>query len=185
MKNSMFLLITAGVLMLTSCSSTPTKVDTGSIRASTFNFVDRSSPNRFEFADNDAAINAAVQQAITENLSRHGVSRVAGIGDLTVAYLITVSDNVSTTAINEYFGYGRNPAALVDKAHEKLSVESNNPNNFAAGTLLIDILDSKTYELLKRSFVVRPVYRNVSADARAARIQEAVYAVLSNLKITH
>ena len=93
--------------------------------------------------------------------------------------------NTITTSINEYFGYGRDAAALVDKAHEQFAVESDNPNYFVASTLLIDILDSKTFKLLKRTYVVRPLYDNVPADARAARIQQAVDAALSDLRITH
>ena len=34
------LVVAAGLLLLAGCASTPTKVDTGTIRAATFNFVD-------------------------------------------------------------------------------------------------------------------------------------------------
>ena len=40
MKPRLLLIVAAGVLALAGCSSAPTKVDTGPIRARTFNFVD-------------------------------------------------------------------------------------------------------------------------------------------------
>ena len=52
-----------------------------------------------------------------------------------------------------------------------------------AGTLLVDIIDAKTYKLLKRSYVARPLLRNPSAEVRAERIQEAVDAVLKDVRI--
>jgi hypothetical protein len=52
-------------------------------------------------------------------------------------------------------------------------------------TLLVDILDAKTYKLLKRAYVVRPVLSNPTAEVRAERIQEAVDAVLKDLRVAH
>jgi hypothetical protein len=42
-----------------------------------------------------------------EEPCQQGVSRAADAGDVTVAYLIIVANNVTTTSINTYFGYGR------------------------------------------------------------------------------
>jgi hypothetical protein len=71
---------------------------------------------------------------------------------------------------------------LHDQAHEAYT-GSKNPNPFEAGTLLVDIVDAKTYKLLKRAYVVRPLLRNPSAEVRAERIQEAVDAVLKDVRI--
>jgi hypothetical protein len=103
-------------------------------------------------------------------------------GDVTVAYLVIVGNNASTEMIDTYFGYGRDSSALHDKAHAAYG-RSQNPNYFEAGTLLIDFIDSRTYKLLKRAYVVRPLLRNPSAEVRVERIQEAVDAVLGDLRV--
>ena len=103
---------------------------------------------------------------------------------MTVAYLVIVGNNASTESINTYFGYGRGATALHDKAQDAYT-SSKNPNYFEAGTLLIDIIDAKTYKLLKRSYVVRPLLRNPTAEVRAERIQEAVDEALQDVRIAH
>jgi outer membrane murein-binding lipoprotein Lpp len=184
MKVLILSFVTAGLVVLAGCSSTPTKVDTGAIKASTFNFVNKGAVPSANFAENRQPVHAMIQEAITKSLASKGVSRAADAGDVTVAYLIIVANNVSTTSINTYFGYGRDTEGLVDKAHEKFSIENKNPNDFEAGTLLIDIIDSKTFALLRRTYVVRPILRNPPADVRRARIQEAVDEALKDLRIS-
>jgi hypothetical protein len=118
----------------------------------------------------------------SRNLADKGLTKVASGGDVIVAYLVIVGNNASPEAVNDYFGYGRDAAALEDKAQDAYS-SSKNPNYFEAGTLLVDIVDAKTYKVLKRAYVVRPLLSNPTAEVRAERIQEAVDAVLKDLRI--
>jgi hypothetical protein len=182
MKYSSFVALNLAALLVAGCSSTPTKVDKGPIRAATFSFVDPGTKPAPSFADARQQVNTMIQDSITRNLASKGVSKVAAGGDVTVAYLIIVGNNVSTVAIHDYFGYGRDFNELQDKAQDAYS-GSKNPNLFQAGTLLIDIIDGKSYKLLKRSYVTRPVLNNPTVEARAENIQEAVNAVLSGVQI--
>ena len=182
MKYSSFVTLNLAALLVAGCSSTPTKVDSGSIRATTFSFIARTPGTAPAFADLRQQVDTMIQDSITRNLASKGLSRVASGGDVTVAYLLIVGNNVSTVAIHDYFGYGRDFAALQDKAQDAYA-GSKNPNYFEAGTLLIDIIDSKTFKLLKRSYVTRPVLRDVSAEVRAGRIQEAVNEALKDVRI--
>jgi hypothetical protein len=183
MKLNLLLPLAVGVFALAGCSSTPTKVDHGSIRARTFNFVGRSTKPSPAYADNRQAVHPLVQGAIAKNLAGRGVSQVASGGDITIAYLVIVGNNASTTSINDYFGYGEDAAALHDKAHTAYT-KSKNPNFFEAGTLVIDIIDSKSFKLLKRGYATRPILRNLPDDARAERVQEAVDEILRDARIT-
>jgi hypothetical protein len=164
--------------LLASCSSTPAKVDKGPIRAATFSFIAGGSGA----ADSRAQVHAMIQNSITRNLATKGLTKAASGGDVTVAYLVVVGNNANTEAISTYFGYGRDATALEDKAHAAYN-SNKNPNYFEAGTLLVDILDTRTNKLLKRSYVTRPVLTNPTAEVRAERIQEAVDAVLGDLRI--
>ena len=171
MKLNTLLILAACVLTLAGCSSTPAKVDTGRIQARTFNFVNRSNRQA-----------PMIQDAITKNLATRGVTKATANGDVTVEYLVIVGNNATTTTINDYFGYGEDATALHDKAHTAYT-ESKNPNYFEAGTLVIDLIDSKTFKLLKRGHATRPILRNIPDDERAARIQEVVDEILRDLRV--
>lgn len=177
------LTLAAGILALTGCSSTPTKVDRGPIQARTFSYVETGAKPEPGFADKRQFIHRLIQGAITKNLAGRGLSQVpTGGGDITVAYLIITGNNASTAAINDYFGYGEDEEALHLKAH-KAYTGSKNPNYFEAGTLVIDIIDSKSFKLLKRGYATRPLLGNVPDDARAARLDEVVDEIFRDLRV--
>ena len=182
MKYSVCLTLTLAVLLVAGCSSAPTKVNTGPIHAATYSFIAKTPSMAPGYADSREQIHAAIQDSISRNLASKGLSRLATGGDVVVAYLVIVGNNASTEAISTYFGYGRDTSALHNKAQDAYT-GSKNPNFFEAGTLLIDIIDAKTYKLLERSYVVRPLLKNPSAEVRAERIQEAVDATLSHVRI--
>ena len=150
MKYSFLVTLNLAALLAGGCSSTPTKVDEGPIHATTFSFIardDRATPSFT--VDRWQPIHVMIQDSITRNLADKGLNKVASGGDVIVAYLVIVGNNASTEAVNDYFGYGRDAAALHDKAQDAYS-SSKNPNYFEAGTLLVDIIDAKTYKLLRR-----------------------------------
>ena len=171
-------------LLIAGCSSTPTRVDKGSLKVQTYNFINGGIALEPPATDRRDAIHQIIQKAIINNLTAKGLVRTNGTGDVTVAYMIIVGNNVSTEAITTYFGLGRDADALHNKAEDAYS-SSKNPNHFEAGTLVIDVLDAKTYELLYRNYVVRPILGNATAAVRGERIQEAVNAALANLRIAN
>jgi hypothetical protein len=177
-----FLLLTA--LIIAGCSSTPTHVDKGVVQAHTFNFINGGIALTPPATDKRSAANQQIQEAIIKNLAAKGLTRTDGAGDVIVAYMIIIGNNVSTEAITTYFGTGRDANALHDMAHEAYT-SSPNPNRFQAGTLLIDVIDGKTYELLYREFAVRPIMWQATAEERAGRIQEAVDAALQKLRVAN
>lgn len=174
--------MTPGLLALLAADAAISSTSCRSIRARSLNFVGRSTKPSPAYADNRQVIHPMIQGAIARNLSARGVSQVASGGDLTVAYLAIVGNNATTTAINDYFGYGGDTAALQDKAHTAYT-SSKNPSYFEAGTLVIDLIDSKTFRLLKRGHASRPILRNLPDDARVARIQEVVDEILRDLRV--
>jgi hypothetical protein len=182
MKPIIHCLLAVGAVLLAGCSSTPTRVNTGNVHAATFSFV-TGRPMPPDYAEQRAQIHRLIQTAITTNLTVKGLGRVPAGGDVFVAYLLIVGNNVSTTDIDDYFGYGRDADALLDKAHEKSAIDNNNPNRFLAGSLVVDIIDAKTYKLLYRNYAVRQVLRDAPDDVRAGRIQAAVDEALAGLHV--
>ena len=181
MRTQLLATLAVFILGLAGCS-TPTRVDSGPIHARTFSFVDRGVKPLPAYTDNRQPVHAMVQEAITKNLAAKGVTKAATGGDVTVGYLIIVGNNVSTTAIDDYFGYGEGADALQNKAQSAYT-SNKNPNYFEAGTLVIDIIDSKSFKVLKRGYATRPILRNLPDDARQARIQDAVDEILRDVRI--
>lgn len=176
---SLFVVALAG--LLAGCSSIPKQVNSGPIKAGTFSFVASTKPDA-AFVDKRAEIHQMIQAAITKNLTGKGLSKVDSGGDVTVAYLVIVGNNATTESINTYFGYGRDSYELHSKAQSAYT-KSKNPNYFEAGTLLVDIIDGRSFKVLDRNYVTRPRLGEVSNEVRAVHIQEAVDAVLAKVQI--
>jgi hypothetical protein len=168
---------------LAGCSSVKTRVDTGPIKASTFSFINTGSKPVPAGADNTAALHAVVQDDMTRTLASKGLSKLPTGGDVTVGYLIIAGNNVSTTALGEYFGYNSDADALAEKVHTAQTIKSERRDYFEAGTLVIDLIDPRTNKLLWRNSVQRDILRNPTPEVRAARLQEAVDSCLSGLRI--
>jgi hypothetical protein len=183
MNKTLLLIVSLISAFLSGCSTTPTKIDTGAVKASSFSFVNGGAAPSAKFADKREAMHRSIQDAITQNLAGKGLVNKNTGGDVTVAYLVIIGDNVGTEAIRTYFGYSDDAAALSDAAFKAYS-SSKNPNHFEAGTLLIDVIDSKSFKVLKRNFVVRPILRDASAEVRGERLQDAVNEALKDLRIS-
>jgi hypothetical protein len=183
MKFAKYTALLTLVLAVAGCSSVKTKVDSGPIAARTFSFVNTGAKPPPAAADTRAQVHQMIQQAVTKTMAGKGVAYVSSGGQLTVAYLVIAGNNVSTTSLNEFFGYTADAAALVEKVHSEQAVKSGDRNYFEAGTLVVDIVDSRTAKVLKRSTVRSSILRNLPAETRQARVQALVDQALSDLLI--
>jgi hypothetical protein len=184
MKSTALFFLAATTLALISCDSTPTRVDEGKIHAQTFSFVDRGGRPVPDFAEGRAQALAMIQDAITKNLTAKGLTKVNSGGDVTVGFLVIIGNNAQTEAINTYFGDAETADALHAKAQEAYT-SNKDPNNFEAGTLVIDIIDGKTDKLLLRNYGSRQILSNITVEGRAERIQDVVDEILNELRIVH
>jgi hypothetical protein len=172
-------------MALAGCSSVETKVDRGPVTARTFSFLNMGPRATPAYAEARKQAHAMIQQAIIKNLAAKGVSQVNAGGDVTVAYIVVLGNNVSTTSINDYFGYGPDAEALLDKVHKEQTQASAQRGYFEAGTLVIDILDPKTSKILDRRTTTAQILRNLPMESRAARVQSIVDQALADLRISH
>lgn len=178
MNPNAILQVAAGTLVLAGCSSTPAKVDRGPIPARTFSFVNPAAAPAARWEP----VHAMIQEAITANLAKRGVAKTDAGGEITVGYLLIAGNNAAMGWIDDCFANSEDPDKLLGKARAEYT-KSKNPNYFEAGTLVIDLIDAKSFKLLKRGYTTRPVLRNLSADARSANIRAAVDDVLRDLRI--
>jgi Domain of unknown function (DUF4136) len=184
MKSLFLLPILLTGLLIAGCSSTPTHLDKGAIKAHTFNFINGGIALTPPATEKRDAVHQQIQAAIIKNLAAKGLTRTDGAGDVIVAYMVILGNNVSTEAVTTYFGSGRDADALHDKAQAAYTTNAN-PNHFEAGTLLIDVIDAKTYELLYREFAVRPIQGDATTEERAGHIQAAVDAALAKVRVAN
>ncbi len=183
MKTNSYSLILAAALAAAGCSSVKTHVDTGPITARTFSFLNTGPKEPPSGADKRAQVYTMINEAIIKNLAAKGVINVPNGGDITVAYLVIAGNNVTTTSLNDYFGYTDDATKLVDKVHTEQAVKSGERNYFEEGTLVIDIINPKTMKLLKRTTSQSPILRNAAPEIRQARLQSVVDQALSGLRI--
>ena len=182
MKHPFSLTLSLAALLAAGCSSTPTQVDNGPMHAASFSFRAVGPRPQFSVADAQEPIHALIQDSIKRNLAGKGLTNVPSGGDVIVAYLVIIGNRVSYQTISTYFGYGRGATALGEKAHDAY-LNSRNPNYYEAGTLVIDVIDGKTFELLNRSHVTRALLNHPPAEVQKENVQEAVDAALVDLKI--
>jgi hypothetical protein len=183
MKTNTYSLIVAGTLALAGCSSVKTHVDTGPIHGRTFSFINVGTREAPTYAERRKQAHAKIQEAITRTLAAKGLNHVSQGGDITVAYLIIVGNNATTMSLNDYFGYTSDATALMDKAHNAQTGKRSDRDYIESGTLVIDILDSKTSQLLKRATIQAQILRELPLDAREARLQGLVDQALGDLRI--
>ena len=181
---AIFCLFLAAGLIFAGCSSVKTHVDRGAVTAKTFSFLNTGPQSTPSYAEDRQQAHVMIQQAIIKNMAARGVTQVASGGDITVAYLVIVGNNATTTSLNRYFGYGSDADALVEKVHQEQTETDPNRNYFEAGTLVIDLVDPKTSKLLQRRSIQAQVLRNLPMETRAARVQSLVDQALADVRIS-
>ncbi len=169
--------------LLAGCSSVKTHVNKGPVRARTFSFLNTGADRVPDYAETRKEAHALVQKALMTNLAARGLTYVPSGGDITVAYLIIVGNNGTTTSLNSYFGYTPDSDAFVEKVHSEQTT-SGARGYFEAGTLVIDLLNPATSKLLQRRSVQAQILRNLPLEKRSARIQSLVDQALRDVPIS-
>ncbi len=166
------------VALVSACSTVD--MPKGTSRGySTFRFVDTSASKRPFFLESSVPVNRMIQHSIRNEFRKNGLTAVENDADLIVAYLPIIQDNVSTTMIDNYFGYGRSSDKILDLAHEKGAIKGKSPDSFKAGAIIIDLIDAKTNELIYRHYARRDLIKHITDDKRQQRINDVVSEALT------
>ncbi|RKX35696.1 MAG: hypothetical protein DRP71_02830 [Verrucomicrobia bacterium] len=171
--------LTAVSAVLVSCSSVEMPKGT-SKGYSSVRFVKEGSEPLPQFAQIDSDVNGMIQNAIRTRFQDSGLvfHSVDTETDLVVTYLLIMQNNIGTTAIEDYFGYGREVESIISAAHEKWVVKGNQEDRFEAGTLVVDVLETSTGKLVYRGYAHGDIKRDVTDEERAERIGGAVEEAL-------
>jgi hypothetical protein len=179
MRISFICLSIAVSALFIGCSSVEMPKGTSKGYASA-RFVTEGSKPLPQFAQIEADVNGMIQNSIRTLFQDGGMEfRPAGSeSDVAVTYLLIMQNNIGTIAIEDYFGYGREVESITSAAHEKWVVKGNREDQFEVGTILVDVLDSTTSNLIYRGYSHGDIKRDISDEERAARIAESVEEAL-------
>jgi uncharacterized Ntn-hydrolase superfamily protein len=170
-------------LTLTACSTVSTHVNKGTVKANSFSFVNQVRKTGPETDERTLQGLAMIRQALATGLAAKGVGEVPSGGDVTVAFLVIVGNNVSTVALDSYFGYSDDSDKLLSAVHSSEAVGGDKRGYFEAGTLVVDFVDPHTSKVLQRRTIHADVLRDISMEKRAERIQAIVNQALQDVPL--
>jgi len=127
-----------------------------------------------------AEVNEMIREAVEYRFGQEGFEVKDGDADLVVAFLLIIQNNVTTTAIGEYFGYSEDRGKILSQAHKKGVIKGKHADFYEAGAVVIDLLDAHSNKLIYRNFAKRNIVGNRTENEVQAEIQAAVDEALAN-----
>jgi hypothetical protein len=122
--------------------------------------------------DNDL-IDGRVRDAVERHLGSRGYRRVpTGEGDFGVGYHLAIQGKIDVQTIDRYYGYG------YGGWYGGMGTETY-VRQYDEGTLILDVVDSRSQQLVWRGTGQAEVHQDTSPEQRTARIQEAVDKILA------
>jgi len=127
------------------------------------------------FAERTPEINRVIRAELDRQLEANGIATGAADAELVVGYLLLLQDGISTVAIDDYFGYGRDSEAILDAAQLEGVVKHPRPDGGTRGAIVVDIMDARTNKLVFRNYAVRDASpAGTPATTRNQRLRQAV-----------
>ena len=127
----------------------------------------------------ERSIHDMIQRSLGKQFRAKGLAYGSANSNLIVAYLVIYQEPGMTASYKDFFGYGRPANAITDRAHTRGAVESKRPDFFRRAGIVIDVIDSRTNQLVYRNFAAGDVVRGASDTTRAARIDAAIAQALA------
>ncbi len=120
-----------------------------------------------------------IRNSIASQFNSHQIAFGSGSADLTVAYMVIYQEPGMTARYDDYFGFGRDGDVIAETAHERGALKNQRPDFFRQAGVVIDVIDSKTNQLVYRGFAKGDVIKGASEANRTSRINAAVAQALA------
>jgi len=125
---------------------------------------------------NNDLVATRVINAVDEALSAKGYAKVQRGADFLVGWHLSLQGKVDVTTVNSYYGYGygrwrRGGVAVAQNTRVR---------EYDEGTLIIDIVDAASNELVWRGSAQGEVHAQASSEERSERVRSAVQKVLAD-----
>lgn len=173
------LLLIATVALLGSCSSGVDMPKGTSKGYNSARLIQRDPNLPAPSTVTEKQVHGMIQKSIAGQFAAKGMAFGKGESDLVVAYLVLYQEPGMTAEYRDYFGYGRDAGQISDLAHTRGVIENQRPDYFRQAGIVIDVIDSRTNELVYRGFSKNDVVKGASDSTRSARINAAVGKALA------
>jgi hypothetical protein len=131
-------------------------------------------PEKIDPRVHNDLVDRRVRSAVERVLAAKGFRKVEqGQGDFGVGYLAAIEGKVDVQTINSFYGYGPGWGGGMGPPTETIVRE------YDQGTLVLDVVDTRTKRLVWRGSAQAEVSENRSPEARDERLNEAVTRMLA------
>ena len=130
---------------------------------------------------NNPLVSSRIEAAVDETLAAKGYTKAsAASADFMVGYHAALEGKVDVQTVDRYYGYGyggwygrygRGGGAVVSNTHVR---------EYNEGTLIIDVVDKSSNELVWRGAAQAEAHQDVSPQERQARVTDAIEAILED-----
>lgn len=117
-----------------------------------------------------------ITAAVDAELAAKGYRKVARDPDFEVGWHVATDDRVDVQTFNDYYGYGYRGWGYGGPVYG----QQTTVRNYTQGTLLLDVVDGDSDQLVWRGTAEGEVDVNASPEERSARINEAVGEILGD-----
>ncbi len=152
------------LIFVASCSSINMPTGKQKKSDSTVRFMRLTPDADSSIADRSDVVNARLQSAVLSECKAHGLVQDVETADLIIGYMLIKQDGVTTTMIDEYFGYNRDQKKISEKIHKKHVIKradsGDHPEALARGAVVVDVLRGADNKLVYRGYAIR----NLSGD---------------------
>ncbi len=125
----------------------------------------------------DAAVRGRIESALAEELLARGFRLSLENPDFFVAYHASLDSALEMQVVNEHYGYSYQ-GSYGSTWGPAVQGQTALPREFERGTLLVDVLDGRSRQLVWRGTVQAEVYPDLDEKKREERIREAARKVL-------
>jgi hypothetical protein len=166
----------AGIFLVAGCSSVQVTQDydpaTDFAKLRTYGWLDGSTQR----GDVDQLTAERIVRAVDAELAARGFAKAEAKPDFLIHYLASVAQRIESRPTTVSAGYGWR--------HGYAGVASNEIDTYDEGTLVLDVIDPATKNLLWRGTAKAAVQANRTPDEREARIREVVRQILAQFPPT-
>jgi hypothetical protein len=133
--------------------------------------------------DNNTMLDARVKQAVDQQLTARGFSKVASgqQADFLVGYHVTLDKKTSVNVINDTYNYPPGwYGGPMGGPYSNVPPAQVYTYQYDEGTLLLDVVDAKSKKLLWRGTATDEVNFKGSPESRQEKVNDAVTKMLAN-----
>ncbi len=181
MRKTLFFLGVAVIVFAAGCSSIKVKTDYDELASfrdfRSYAWVDNESDSRGHPALDSPLTGRRIQNAVDSELIRRGYRRTdTGTPDFYITYTITSSRRTDITSTGDPYGYRYYTGYRSSRYHGTgVDVQTN---HWVESTIVLDVIDAKTYEVVWRGWATADLDANPTPDRVSYYVERAIARIL-------